>query len=97
LGRREPDPHPRRGAWRFANVTLDEPKYDDRLVGSGQIVWKIREFEAILKDQSRPVPVRRKALRFLIHLGSSGVSGRWVRRRASDPTIEAEENLATLV
>jgi nuclease S1 len=58
--------------WHYVDVPLDEEKYDDRFAGDapekGNIVPKIREFKAILRDSRRPVEERRFALRFLIHL-----------------------------
>jgi hypothetical protein len=60
------------GAWHHANVPLNEPRYYDKFVGTGpghgQIVPKISELQAILKDRSRPVMERRQALRSLVHL-----------------------------
>jgi hypothetical protein len=53
------------------DVSLDEPRYDDRYAGDepskGYIVPKIRELRLVLKDRSRPVAERRQALRFLVH------------------------------
>ena len=58
--------------WHYVDVPLDEPKYDARFSGrahkQGCIVDKIREFRATLKDPTRSVEERRKALRFLVHL-----------------------------
>ncbi len=58
--------------WHYVDVPLDEPRYDPRFSGDdpkrGFIVPKIAEFRAILKDPSKPVEERRKALRFIIHL-----------------------------
>ncbi len=56
------------GPWHFADVPLDEDRYDDRLAGSGQIVPKLREFRTILADRTRPPAARRQALRFVVHL-----------------------------
>jgi hypothetical protein len=60
------------GPWHYVDVPLDQDRYDDKFSGpepeKGFIVPKIREFRAILKDPSRPVEVRRLALRFLLHL-----------------------------
>jgi nuclease S1 len=56
------------GAWHYANVPIDEPRYADRLAGEGQVVPKIHEFQAILRDRTRPVAERRRAFRFLVHL-----------------------------
>jgi hypothetical protein len=60
------------GPWHYVDIPLDQDRYDDRFAGDtpqkGYIVPKIREFQAILKDRSRPVAERRQALRFLIHL-----------------------------
>jgi S1/P1 Nuclease len=54
------------------DVPLDEQKYDPKWskddTKHGCVVDKIHEFAAILKDKSKPVEERRKALRFLIHL-----------------------------
>jgi hypothetical protein len=49
-------------------VPRREARHDDRVAGSGQIVRKIHEFQAILRDRSRPAEERRRALRFLVHL-----------------------------
>jgi hypothetical protein len=53
------------------DVPLEETRYDARFSAPdpkhGCIVDKIREFQAILNDPSRPVEERRLALRFLIH------------------------------
>jgi nuclease S1 len=56
------------GAWHYANVSIDEPRYADRVAGEGQVVPRIHEFQAILRDRTRPVSERRRALRFLVHL-----------------------------
>jgi hypothetical protein len=60
------------GPWHYVDVPLDQDRYDDRFAGDapekGNIVPKIREFKAILKDRARPLEERRIALRFLIHL-----------------------------
>ncbi len=60
------------GPWHYVDVPLDQDRYSDRFAGDapekGNIVPKIREFRAILKDRSRPLEERRIALRFLIHL-----------------------------
>ena len=60
------------GTWHYVDVPLDQDRYDDRFAGDapekGNIVPKIREFRAVLKDRSRPLEERRVALRFLIHL-----------------------------
>jgi nuclease S1 len=60
------------GPWHYVDVPLDQDRYDDRFAGDvpekGNIVPKIREFRAVLKDRRRPVAERRFALRFLIHL-----------------------------
>ena len=60
------------GNWHYVDVPLDEERYDDRFAGDvpekGNIVPKIREFKAVVKDRSRPLKERRVALRFLIHL-----------------------------
>lgn len=60
------------GPWHYVNIPLDQERYDDRFSGDtaekGDIVPKIREFKAILRDRSRPVGERRRAMRFLIHL-----------------------------
>ncbi len=60
------------GPWHYVDVPLDQDRYSDRFAGDapekGNIVPKIREFRAILKDRSRPLQERRIALRFLIHL-----------------------------
>ncbi len=71
-----PDEHRRdvkgSGPWHYVDVPLDEDRYDDRFAGDapekGNIVPKIREFRAILKDRRRPLEERRFALRFLAHL-----------------------------
>lgn len=71
-----PDEHrrdlPRSGPWHYVDVPLDQDRYDDRFTGDvpekGDIVPKIREFRAVLKDRSRPIEERRFALRFLAHL-----------------------------
>lgn len=59
------------GPWHYVDVPLEEDRYDDRFSGDvpekGYIVPKIREFRAVLRDRSRPLPERRLALRFLIH------------------------------
>ncbi len=70
------DEHPRdikgSGPWHYVDVPLDQDRYDDRFAGDapekGNIVPKIREFKAVLKDRGRPIEERRIALRFLIHL-----------------------------
>ncbi len=53
-------------------MPLDQDRYDDRFAGDapekGNIVPKIREFRAILRDRKRPIEERRMALRFLAHL-----------------------------
>jgi len=58
--------------WHYVDVPLDELRYDARFSGPGAkqgcIVQKIREFRATLKDPTRSVEERRKALRFLVHL-----------------------------
>ncbi len=56
------------GPWHFADVPLDEERYNDRLAGSGQIVPKLREFRGILADRRRSPAARREALRFVVHL-----------------------------
>ncbi len=60
------------GPWHYVDVPLDQDRYSDRFAGDvpekGNIVPKIREFRAIVKDRSRPLQERRIALRFLIHL-----------------------------
>src|SRR5262245_31655917 len=58
--------------WHYVDVPLDEPRYDAGFSGPeatrGSIVDKIHEFQAVLRDSSRPVNERRFALRFLVHL-----------------------------
>ncbi len=60
------------GPWHYVDVPLDQDHYADRFAGNvpekGDIVPKIREFRAILKDRRRPLAERRFALRFLVHL-----------------------------
>jgi hypothetical protein len=60
------------GPWHYVDVPLDEERYHDRFAGDvpekGNIVPKIREFKAVLRDRRRPLEERRFALRFLIHL-----------------------------
>lgn len=71
-----PDEHRRdvkgSGPWHYVDVPLEEDRYDDRFAGEapekGNIVPRIREFRAILKDRRRPLAERRFALRFLAHL-----------------------------
>ena len=70
-----PDEHlrnlPKTGWWHYVDVPLDEPKYDAKFAGNvpekGCIVDKINEFKKTIKDTSKPVEERRRALRFLIH------------------------------
>src|SRR5262245_5699789 len=56
--------------WHYVDVPLDEPRYDARFSGpeatKGCIVDRFREFQAVLRDSSRPVQERRFALRFLV-------------------------------
>jgi hypothetical protein len=63
--------HRETGPWHYIDIPLDESKYDAKWskddAKHGCVVDKIHEFAAILKDNSRPVEERRKALRFLIH------------------------------
>jgi hypothetical protein len=54
------------------DVPLDEPRYDARFSAPdaqhGCTVDKFHEFQAVLKDSSRPVSERRVALWFVVHL-----------------------------
>ncbi len=63
--------HRETGPWHYVDVPLDEPQYDKKWSADdpkkGCVVDKIHEFQAVLKDKSKPVEERRKALRFLIH------------------------------
>ena len=63
--------HRETGPWHYIDIPLDEQKYDAKWskddAKHGCVVDKIHEFAAILKDKSKPVEERRKALRFLIH------------------------------
>jgi nuclease S1 len=63
--------HRETGPWHYIDIPLDEQKYDPKWskddAKDGCVVDKIYEFAAILKDKSKPVEERRKALRFLIH------------------------------
>jgi nuclease S1 len=58
--------------WHYVDVPIEEEFYHDRFAGDvpekGNIVPKIREFKAVLRDGRRPIEERRMALRFLIHL-----------------------------
>jgi hypothetical protein len=60
------------GPWHYVDVPITEPRYDDRFSGpepaKGNLLPKIREFKAKLKDRRRPLQERRMALRFLVHL-----------------------------
>ena len=63
--------HRETGPWHYVDVPLDEVAYDSKWSADdpkkGCVVDKIHEFQAVLKDKSKPVEDRRKALRFLIH------------------------------
>jgi hypothetical protein len=63
---------PKTAPWHYVDVPLDEARYDDKWAGDeprkGYIVPKIRELRLVLKDRSRPVEERHKALRFIVHL-----------------------------
>lgn len=63
---------PASGPWHFASIPLDEPAYDARFARprsrEGTIVPKIREFRAVVRDRTKPIEQRRRALRFLVHL-----------------------------
>jgi nuclease S1 len=62
---------PKTAPWHHVDVPLDEPKYDAKWSADdpkkGCVVDKIKEFKVTLKDKSKPVDERRRALRFLIH------------------------------
>jgi nuclease S1 len=56
-------------SWHFVNVRISARHYDSRdCRPNGCVVSKIPEFRTILNDPSAPLPRRRLALRFFIHL-----------------------------
>jgi hypothetical protein len=63
---------PKTGPWHYVDVPIDEPRYDANYSGDvpekGCIVEKIKEFKKVLRDSTKPIEDRQRALRFLIHL-----------------------------
>ncbi len=63
--------HQETAPWHYVDVPLDEPAYNPKWSGDdpkkGCVVDKINEFRNVLKDKSKPVEERARALRFLIH------------------------------
>jgi nuclease S1 len=56
-------------AWHFVNVRISARHYDARdCRPSGCVISKIKEFRATLADPRAPLPRRRMALRFFVHL-----------------------------
>jgi nuclease S1 len=62
---------PKTAPWHYVDVPLDEPRYDSKWSADdpkkGCLVDKINEFRKVVKDKSKSVEERRRALRFLIH------------------------------
>ena len=62
---------PKTAPWHYVDVPLVGPRYDAKWSADdpkhGCVVDKIKESKVTLKDTSKPVEERRRALRFLIH------------------------------
>ena len=62
---------PKSAPWQYADVPLDEPKYDSKWSADepklGCVVNKINEFRLVVKDKARTVEDQRFTLRFLIY------------------------------
>lgn len=55
-------------AWHYVNVPISQPRYDAIFCPpKGCIVSKIEEFRFVLADPKAPKPVKRRALKFLVH------------------------------
>ena len=60
--------HPEANPWHYVNVSIDEPRYDDRFCPrKGCVVSKIEEFRGVIVDPEVSLEKKRLALRFLIH------------------------------
>ncbi len=59
---------PGSGAWHFVNVPLFAEGYEDRDCHGNCVVSRYEEFRKVLTDRNAPLPRRRMALRYVIHL-----------------------------
>jgi len=59
---------PGSGGWHFVNVPITAKSYDSRDCHGNCVVSRFEEFRKILLDPLAPLPRRRMALRYVIHL-----------------------------
>jgi hypothetical protein len=55
-------------AWHYVNVPISADSYDPRDCRGNCIVSRLEEFRAALADRNAPLPRRRMALRYVVHL-----------------------------
>jgi nuclease S1 len=59
---------PGSAAWHFVNVPLSAARYSPRDCHQNCVVSRFEEFRKVLADPRAPVPRRRMALRYVVHL-----------------------------
>lgn len=59
---------PGSAAWHFVNVPISAPHYSPKDCRDNCVVSRLEEFRRILTDPKAPLPRRRMALRYVVHL-----------------------------
>jgi hypothetical protein len=55
--------------WHFVDIPTTQPSFDEQRDGNhgNNVVHKLREFEKVLADKSKPKEQRAEALKFVVH------------------------------